>query len=111
MSTCHVPLFISDAVENSEGQSTARELHEAWEAAGGQAKLVHAEGYPLYGKARRFDGTRFFGEQPNELLEFLRNPPKPPPPPPPPTPPRVPTPPPPEPEPPPPPPKGKGKKK
>ena len=28
--------------------------------------------YPLYGKARRFDGARYFAEQPSVLMPFLR---------------------------------------
>jgi len=35
-------------------------------------KLVEVDDYPLYGRLRRFDGSRYFSEHPTVLLQFLQ---------------------------------------
>ena len=52
-------------------QTLAQRLRSAWRRGGGSAKLLSASGYPLYGRARRFDGSRFFGEEPEAMLEVV----------------------------------------
>ena len=35
------------------------------------SERIEVNNYPLYGKARRFEGSRFFGDHPKQLLSFL----------------------------------------
>lgn len=51
--------------------TVAQRLHSAWRAAGGCSKLRGVWGYPYYGRSRRFDGSRYFGDEPNDLLEVV----------------------------------------
>ena len=35
------------------------------------SERIEVQNYPLYGKSRRFEGSRFFGDNPKQLLAFL----------------------------------------
>jgi len=66
------PLLVCDTQDSGETGGVGYAVHDAWRSAGGRATLVHVRGYPVYGRARRFDGSRYFGEVPSALLELLR---------------------------------------
>ena len=70
---CRIPTLISHAdvdARHLEKDDHEYKIAQAVHAALDEAvpkEIVEVKGYPLYGKARRFDGSQYFGEHPDSL--------------------------------------------
>ena len=75
---CWVPTFVSHAdAEARNLQTSDREFKFAQAVHGALDKaldkrVLEVKGYPLFGKARRFDGAQYLGDHPQSvILQFI----------------------------------------